>query len=112
MGSLLNNRRFITSHLNTDTNKRDCLFRAISYVVIRAEKMKNASKGDHGPAVRAIEIDAKARVLSIKCQLPLEIAATPVHLEKIALKLDIRLACYIVQENTGLIKTFYTNADL
>ncbi|CAF3475241.1 unnamed protein product [Rotaria socialis] len=112
IGSLLNNRRFITSHLNSDTNKRDCLFRAISYVTIRSEYMKNASKGAHGPKIRAIDIDAKARLLSIKCELPLEIAATPVHLEKIALKLDIRLACYMVEENTGLIKTFYTNADL
>ena len=65
-----------------------------------------------GLHIRATEIDAKARLLSIKCELPLEIAATPVHLEKIALKLDIRIGCYMIEENTGLIKTFYTNADL
>ncbi|CAF2109263.1 unnamed protein product [Rotaria magnacalcarata] len=112
IGSLLNKKSFIASHLNTDTNKRDCLFRAISYVVIRTEKMKNAPKGATGARIIANEIDAKARVLSIKCQLPLEIAATPVHLEKIALKLDIRIACYMIEENTGLIKTFYTNADI
>ena len=38
IGSLLNKKSFITSHLNTDTNKRDCLFRAISYVLIRTKK--------------------------------------------------------------------------
>ncbi|CAF4893544.1 unnamed protein product [Rotaria socialis] len=112
IGSLLNKKSFITSHLNTDTNKRDCLFRAIAYVAIRSEKMKNAAKGADGLHIRAHEIDAKARLLSLRCELPLELAATPVHLEKIALKLDIRIACYMVDENTGLIKTFYTNADL
>ncbi|CAF4263977.1 unnamed protein product [Rotaria magnacalcarata] len=112
IGSLLNKKSFITSHLNNDTNKRDCLFRAIAYVAIRSEKMKNAAKGANGLNIRAYEIDAKARLLSLRCELPLELAATPVHLEKIALKLDIRIACYMVDENTGLIKTFYTNADL
>ncbi|CAF4912109.1 unnamed protein product, partial [Rotaria socialis] len=110
IGSLLNKKSFITSHLNADTNKRDCLFRAIGYVTIRSEKMKNAAKGAEGLNIRAHEIGAKARLLSLKCELPLEIAATPVHLEKIALKLDIRIGCYMVEENTGLIKTFYTNA--
>ncbi|CAF3458242.1 unnamed protein product, partial [Rotaria socialis] len=91
IGSLLNKKSFITSHLNADTNKRDCLFRAIGYVTIRSEKMKNAAKGAEGLNIRAHEIGAKARLLSLKCELPLEIAATPVHLEKIALKLDIRI---------------------
>ncbi|CAF4635052.1 unnamed protein product, partial [Rotaria magnacalcarata] len=51
--------------------------------------MKNAAKGADGLHIRAHEIDAKARLLSHRCELPLELAATPVHLEKIALKLDI-----------------------
>ncbi|CAF4837327.1 unnamed protein product [Rotaria socialis] len=112
IGSLLNKKSFIISHLNSDTNKRDCLFRAVSYVLIRSEKIKKSSKGASSLHIRAVDIDAKARLLSTKCELPLEIAATPVHLEKIALKLDIRIGCYMIEENTGLIKTFYTNADL
>ncbi|CAF2038100.1 unnamed protein product, partial [Rotaria magnacalcarata] len=112
IGSLLNKKSFITSHLNTDNNKRDCLFRAISYVVIRSEKREKRREGCLIGEIKTYEIDAKARLLSLRCELPLEIAATPVHLEKIALKLDIRIGCYMVEENTGLIKTFYTNADL
>ncbi|CAF2111034.1 unnamed protein product [Rotaria magnacalcarata] len=86
--NLLNKKSFITSHLNTDSNKRDCLFRAISYIVLQTEKMESAREASKGQWIKVHEIDSKARLLSMRCQLSLEIAATPVHLEKIALTIS------------------------